>query len=231
MKHELLTEEKAIELAGHYRLREPEFARWALGYGVIRHSDLTQARVHELAARLQADGHPGDGVALYDLLFALDRVASAGLWLVVHQTYARRVFLDGHRLGPDDFKIRPDGHTGGSLNMVPAYAGYLGANILSGITRSWLMGQGHCVSAVDSLNVIVGNMTAAHAARYSLTDEGLSRYVEDFYAYRLGPDGHIASPLGSHVNANTAGSLAEGGYLGFAEIEYVHMPLPGERLV
>src|SRR5919197_2480916 len=127
MKHDVLTEEKAMELAGHYRLREPEFARWALGYGVIRHSDLTQARVHELAARLQAEGRAGDGVGVYDLLHALDRVASAGLWLVVHQTYARRVFLDGQRLAPEDFKVRPDGHTGGSLNMVPAYAGYLGA--------------------------------------------------------------------------------------------------------
>ena len=35
----------------------------------------------------------------------------------------------------------------------------------------------------------------------------------------------------SHVNHNTAGGLAEGGYLGFAELQYVHMPLPGEKLV
>jgi phosphoketolase len=33
------------------------------------------------------------------------------------------------------------------------------------------------------------------------------------------------------VNAHTAGGIAEGGYLGFAELQYVHMPLPGERLV
>ena len=30
---------------------------------------------------------------------------------------------------------------------------------------------------------------------------------------------------------HTAGGLAEGGYLGFTELEYVHIPLPGERLV
>ena len=40
-----------------------------------------------------------------------------------------------------------------------------------------------------------------------------------------------AAPLGSHVNAHTAGGLIEGGYLGFAELQYVHMPLPGEHLV
>lgn len=57
---------------------------------------------------------------------ALDRLASAGLWLVVHQTYARNVYLDGRPLDTEDFKIRPEGHTGGALNMVPAYAGYLG---------------------------------------------------------------------------------------------------------
>ena len=64
-----------------------------------------------------------------------------------------------------------------------------------------------------------------------MTDEGLTRYVRDFYSYRVGPDGRPESPLGSHVNAHTAGGLVEGGYLGFAELQYVHMPLPGERLV
>jgi len=81
------------------------------------------------------------------------------------------------------------------------------------------------------VNLIVGNMTPAHAARYSLTDAGLTRYVQDFYSYRLDAHGHPESPLGSHVNAHTAGGLQEGGYLGFAELSYVHMPLPGERLV
>jgi phosphoketolase len=115
--------------------------------------------------------------------------------------------------------------------MVPAYAGYLAVNVLTGITRAWLMGQGHCVAAVDSLNLLVGNMTPAHASRYALTDEGLTRYVRDFYSYRIRSDGRQDSPLGSHVNAHTAGGLAEGGYVGFAELQYVHMPLPGERLV
>lgn len=93
------------------------------------------------------------------------------------------------------------------------------------------MGQGHCVAAVDSVNVLVGNMTPAHAERYDLTDAGLTRYVRDFYSYRLRDDGTQDSPLGSHVNAHTAGGLAEGGYLGFAELQYVHMPLLGEHLV
>src|SRR5581483_4450752 len=118
-----------------------------------------------------------------------------------------------------------------SLNMVPACAAYLAANALTGVTRGWLMGQGHCVAAVDAVNLLVGNMTPAHAARYALTDEGLTRCVRDFYLYRVRPDGRPESPLGSHVNAHTAGGLAEGGYLGFAELQWVHMPLPGERLV
>jgi phosphoketolase len=115
--------------------------------------------------------------------------------------------------------------------MVPAYAGYLAANAISGHTRAWLMGQGHCVAAIDTLNLLVDNMSAAHRERYSVTEEGLTRFVRDFYSYRLGADGRQESPLGSHVNAHTAGGLAEGGYLGFAELQYVHMPLPGERLV
>lgn len=228
---EMETAQSETEHAAQCRNDDPSFARWAEGYGVIQHSDETQVRVHELARRLASRSTTGDKVAFYDLLIALDRLTSAGLWLVVHQTYARNVYLDGRPLDTEDFKVRPEGHTGGALNMVPAYAGYLAANVVTGHTRGWLMGQGHCVAAIDSLNLLVGNMTEAHAARYSVTDEGLSRYVRDFYSYRLRDDGRQDSPLGSHVNVHTAGGLSEGGYLGFAELQYVHMPLPGERLV
>ncbi|MBE9077763.1 hypothetical protein IQ241_10725 [Romeria aff. gracilis LEGE 07310] len=37
--------------------------------------------------------------------------------------------------------------------------------------------------------------------------------------------------LGSHVNLHRAGGLAEGGYLGFVQLQYMHMPLPGESLI
>jgi phosphoketolase len=222
---------QAKQKAARLRAENPDFARWAKGYGVIRHSEATQVRIAGMESRLAEQGIRGDGVPFYDLLHALDRVASAGMWLVVHETYARDVYTDGRPLSAEDFKPRPEGHTGGALNMVPAYAGYLGLNALTGITRAWLMGQGHSVAAIDSLNLLVGNMMPAHASRYSVTDEGLTRYVRDFYSYRIGDDGKQDSPLGSHVNAHTAGGLAEGGYLGFAELQYVHMPLPGERLV
>jgi phosphoketolase len=208
-----------------------EHARWATGYGPMRHTRLTQRRVRDLAERLAASGVRGDGVPPYDLLHAADRIVSAAMWLVVHETYAQNVYLDGRPLAPEDFKPVPEGHTGGALNMVPAYVGYLAANALTGITRAWLMGQGHCVAAIDSVNLLVGNMTLAHAERYDVSDAGLTRYVRDFYSYRLRPDGTPDSPLGSHVNVHTAGGLAEGGYLGFAELQYVHMPLPGEHLV
>lgn len=207
------------------------FTRWARGYGLIRHTAATRARIRKAVARLDARGQRGDGADPWEVLHALDRVTSAAMWLVVHETYAQNVYLDGRPLATADFKLQPEGHTGGALNMVPAYAAYLAANALTGTTRAWLMGQGHCVAAVDSVNLLVANMTPAHAARYSVSDAGLTRYVRDFYSYRLGDDGRQDSPLGSHVNAHTAGGLSEGGYLGFAELQYVHMPLPGERLV
>ena len=132
-----------------------------------------------MAAGLEAKGIKGDGVPVFELLAAADRIASAAMWLVVHETYARNVYLDGRPLASEDFKPSPEGHTGGSLNMVPAYVGYLTINALTGITRAWLMGQGHCVAAVDSVNLLVGNLTPAHAARHAVTDEGLTRYVRD----------------------------------------------------
>lgn len=217
--------------ASLFRASEPEFARWAAGHNPIAHNHLTQIRVHELAALLVAAGKAPDAAAVYRQLWAADRLAAAAMWLTVHMTYARNVYRDGRELAPEDFKETPEGHTGGSLNMVPAYVGYLAANALSGLTRGWLMGQGHCVAGVDACNLLAGNLSAAHAARYDTTEKGLTRFVRDFYSYAIDPQGRPASPLGSHVGPNTAGGLTEGGYLGFAELQYVHMPLRGERLV
>ena len=219
------------EWAALYRERNPAADRWAAGYGPIQHSVETQARVFAMAELLSARGVRGDGLPLFDVLYATDRVASAAMWVAVHETYARNVYLDSRDLAPDDFKPDPEGHTGGVLNMVPAYTGYMAINAMTGFTRSWIMGQGHCVAAIDTVNLLLDNMTPAHADRYSLTDGGLTRYVRDFYSYRLGKAGRQDSPLGSHVNANTAGGMVEGGYLGFVELQYIHMPLPGERLV
>ncbi|MCA1770358.1 MAG: xylulose 5-phosphate 3-epimerase, partial [Halomonas sp.] len=208
---------------------DPTFATWAAGHGVICHEPLTVARIAELLDRHAQD--PARQQAWLERLIAADRLSCMGMWLVAHMTYARRVRLDGKPLTAEDFKPIPEGHTGGALNMVPAYAGYLTANAMSGLTRSWLMGQGHCVAAVDAINLLVDNMGPAHADRYALDDAGLTRLVNDFYRCAVDPDGFPVSPLGSHINAHTAGGTGEGGYLGFAGLQYVHMPLPGQHLV
>lgn len=218
------------EWVERYHENNPDARRWAAGYGAINHTIETQARVFQMADYLRMHGLGGDGVPIFDLLYALDRITSASMWIVVHETYAQNVYLDGRDLQPADFKPDPQGHTGGALNMVPAYLGYMAINALTGTTRSWIMGQGHTVAAIDTANLVLDNMLPEHAERYSLTDEGLTRYVRDFYSYRLRDDGQQDSPLGSHVNSNTAGGLAEGGYLGFTELQYVHLPLPGESL-
>lgn len=205
------------------------FASWAKGYGVIVHDAHTRHRVAHLLTHLADDTQEMDRILA--LLVAADRLASAGMWLVAHMTYARRVRLDGTPSTADDLKPIPEGHTGGSLNMVPAYVGYLLANAISGRTRAWMMGQGHCVAAIDALNVLMGNLHPEQAARYSASEEGLSCLCNDFYSYAINAQGQPALPLGSHVNAHTAGGLIEGGYLGFGELQYVHMPLPGESLV
>jgi phosphoketolase len=103
---------------------------------------VTRRRVAATVQALAKRRVRGDGSSPYDLLGALDRIANAGMWLVVHETYARNVYLDGRLLGAEDFKPAPEGHTGGALNMVPAYTGYLAVNALTGFTRAWLMGQG-----------------------------------------------------------------------------------------
>lgn len=203
---------------------------WTRGYGVIRHSAETVGRIRSLAEALDADGRSSVDQT-YRLLAAADRLTSAVMWTVVHMTYAQRVDLSGAALPAEAFKPTPEGHTGGSLNMAPAFVGYLLANALSGVTRSWIMGQGHCVAAIEAVNALTGDVSAAQQGRYDRSEAGLSRLAADFYSYGIGADGRPSVPIGSHTGANTAGAVSEGGYLGFAEIQYVHMPLPGESLV
>lgn len=206
-------------------------AGWSRGYGPFQHTAVTRERVAALVDALLADGHAAAPAGLWRLFAAADRLASAAAWLVVHMTYARRVDLGGAALPAADFKASPEGHTGGSLNMVPAFVGYLLANALSGTTRSWLMEQGHCVAAIEAINALTGDVSAAQAGRYDRSEAGLSRLVADFYSYAIGADGRPGVPLGSHAGPQTAGAIMEGGYLGFAGPQYVHMPLPGESLV
>ncbi|MEG6650376.1 xylulose 5-phosphate 3-epimerase, partial [Pseudomonas aeruginosa] len=111
----------------------------------------------------------------------------------------------------EEFKTQPEGHTGRALNMVPAYAGYLALNDLTGKTRAWLMGQGHCVAAIDALNVLTGNLHPEQERAYADGVEGLNRLLQDFYGYAQAPIGAPAAPLGCHVYPLTAGGIAEGG--------------------
>jgi phosphoketolase len=220
----------ASELAEH-ALHEPTFAAWQRGYGPLQHSPQTCAAVYRMAHQLVQAGVQADLPSVYRHFYALDRLTAAGLWLVVHMTYAQRVRLDGVALAAEDFKASPEGHTGGALNMVPAYAGYLALNNLTGETRGWLMGQGHCVAAIEALNMLTVNQHPEQAERYPCDEAGMSQLVADFYSYVQNAAGQVSAPLGSHVNPHTAGGIAEGGYLGFAELQYAHLPLPGEKLV
>ncbi len=63
-----------------YRKRNPARERWAAGYGPINHTVETQARVFAMAELLAARGVKGNGMALFDILYAVDRVASAAMW-------------------------------------------------------------------------------------------------------------------------------------------------------
>ena len=212
--------------ANDLRQQYPIFKKWAQGFGVIKHAAQTQVTVfNEIKhANLSLE-------TALPLLEAADRICNQAMWLVVHMTYAKQVKLNGDPLESEDFKSDPQGHTGGSLNMVPAYVGYLTANALSQDSREWVMGQGHCVAAIDSVNLLMDNALPLHQQCYPLTDSGLSRYVSDFYSYAIDEKGSPASPVGSHVNVNTAGASLEGGYLGFAGLHYVHQSVPGEKLV
>src|SRR5690606_26367168 len=103
---------------------------WQQGYGAISHNDATIESVTALAASGLIEPE-----ALYRILIAADRLTCAAMWTVVHMTYAQRVDLSGAPLPAEAFKSTPEGHTGGSLNMVPAFVGYLAANAITAKTR------------------------------------------------------------------------------------------------
>ncbi len=206
-------------------------ADWRAGFGVIAHTDVTLERLDALL-RQAANGELAvSETEARDLFAATDKLANAAMRLVAHMTYARRIDLSGAPLKKEDFKLDPQGHTGGSLNMAIAFCGYLAANALSGNTRAWALGQGHCVAAIEAVNALTGDVSESQRGRYDRSEAGQSALANDFYSYAITPDGRPAVPLGSHVNPHTAGGLSEGGYLGFASLQYVHMPLAGERLV
>lgn len=211
------------------------FEEWSRGLGPITHSDATQVELFNLAEYLTVTKIQPNIEATFELAIATDIIACTAMKLVAHMTYANNIYFDDRDLVSEDFKTNPEGHTGGSLNIAIAYSAYLLANALSSKTRGWLMGQGHCVAAIDSVNLIVDNLKSIHRDRYlnngELTETGLSKFIRDFYSYELSSTGEPASPLGSHVNHNTAGGMMEGGYLGFAELYYPHVTLPGEELI
>lgn len=120
---------RIAERAELYRRHNTVFAKWAKGLPVIEHSDLTQVRIFELAETLTKQRAGPNETWVFEKLIAADRLASAAMWLVVHMTYAGKVDLSGRELEAAAFKATPEGHTGGSLNMVPAYVGYFAANL------------------------------------------------------------------------------------------------------
>ncbi|HMN21377.1 MAG TPA: xylulose 5-phosphate 3-epimerase [Ottowia sp.] len=209
----------------------PNRQRWLIGRGPIVHTLATVHRVDALIQRLVANGRFDDACEAYGLLAAADRLSCVAMNVVAHMSYARRFDLSGAPLAAEDFKAVPEGHTGGALNMVPAFVGYLLANALTGTTRGWIMGQGHCVAAIEAVNALTGDVSPTQKGRYDRSEAGLSRLCRDFYSYAIDALGQAAVPVGSHAGPNTAGAVSEGGYLGFAELQYVHMPLPGESLV
>jgi|GEM_PF-4615090 len=86
----------------------PDFKLWRRGYGVNEHTEITCNCVKNLASQLVANGHQPDTATVYRKLADLDGLTSAGLWLVMHMTYANRVDISGstRRLPLPDRTIR-----------------------------------------------------------------------------------------------------------------------------
>ena len=122
-------------------------------------------------------------------------------------THARRIALTALHCPPMTSSSNPEGHTGGSLNMVPAFVAHLLAERLTGQTRGWLMGQGHCVARHRGRQRLDRRrLRLPSAGRYDRSERGTgTASITDFYSYAIDARGLPAAPLGSHAGPNTAG--------------------------
>lgn len=201
---------------------------WRRGYGPIERRPETVAMTEAMVERLVRRGAWPEDEDVYRVLAAADRLASAAMWLVLHMTRARQIDVTGAALSPDAFRSDPFDRMHGSLSMAAAYAGHLAANVLSGVTRLSVVGEGLCVAAVEAIHALTGDLAHPHRRRHAPTQAGLSRLVRDFCNSAARNDRRSA-PLWS--GRCSAGDACAGGYLGTAELQYIHMPLRGESLV
>ena len=204
---------------------------WMLGRPPRLRDSTTVHRVDEMAKRLTGRRAWPDEESIYRVLAAADRLTSAAMWLVLHMGYALRVDGIGAPLRARDFRSEPVRYMGASLGLVPAFVGYLTANILSGRTRSWVMDQGRRAAAIEAVNALTGDVSFRQKGRYGSTQAGLSNLVADYCSCAIAADGLPSAPIGCAAGADTAGAVSGGGDPGFTESQYVHMPLCGESLV
>ena len=190
---------------------------WTLGHGPLLRDRLTVHRVKVMASQLTGRRAWPDSESVYRVLAAADRLTSAAMWLVLHMGFANRVDVTGAPLRAEDFRKVPAGPMAASLRMVPAVVGYLTANVLSGRTRSWVMGQVHGLTAMEAVDVLTGGVAWGEKGHFDNTQAGLSNLVAEFGSFATGTD--TRPPAASDSDP------------ALIEVQYGHMPLRGESLV
>ena len=205
---------------------------WRPGYGPLLRDRITVQRVDEMVSQLTRRRVWPDDESIYRVLAAADRLTSAAMWLVLHMVYARRVDVTGAPLGAQDFKHEPVGRIADALQIVPAFIGYLTANVLSGRTRSWVIDSECCVAAIEAVNTLTGDVSCGPMGRYNNTSADLSSLVADFSSCAFATDERPPTAVGGSAAADTAGAGSDRGEMkGLTDLQDVHMPPRGESLV
>lgn len=231
MRAEHVPPAKPIDLCrrvAEYRSTSAEAESWAAGYGILHHCVETQARVFRLA---ELFAERDVEAPLFTILSAADRVNCAATWIAVNAALARRAHLDGGPLHAPELRLRSpwEGDWSRSLLPIPAYVGYLAANAISGITRGWALRPEAGRTGLDAVDLILGNFDPDLAQRYSLTSEGLARFLED---HRPASDRESGNqPRGKPSSTAPKRSLSEADSLKAFRLRDVAQPTAGERLV
>lgn len=130
-----------------YRHAHPVADRWAASDVLVHHSVETQDRVFRMAQQLALRGccRAPD---MFHVLRAADEVAADALRLVSHDVDARAI--------------------------VPAYAGFLAMNVITGEPRAWVV-SGRGAAAMQVVNRVLDGRTLDHPPEDPSSDESLLR--------------------------------------------------------
>lgn len=221
----LVSGEQLAALACHCRSQNAEFADWAAGRGLVRHSDSTQLKVLELSELLTSAGYLAHPSLCFKLLIQLDILCNQVVRQVLQLTQLQHLGTQ-ENTQMDPLRQQPAGNTRRALATIPVLCARLALNRLTRRQRDWFTDINDAGAALEVLQLMLESAPADRRAAYGSSCEQIdwSALVQDF-----GRESEIQSSPGPWISPELTGVRSPVGSP--TEWQAVHQVLPGERLL